>query len=101
MKVELLYHDGCPHWRTAEDRVRQALLLAGRADVEVGLVKVTTSEEAAATLRFRGSPTILVDGRDPFEPGGDDRFGMTCRLYVTPEGLQGSPTVAQLQAVLA
>lgn len=99
MRVELLYLDGCPHWRLAQDRLRQALLLTGRPEVAVRLREVTTVVEAAER-RFSGSPTILVDGSDPFDTGGSDRPSMTCRLYPTPEGLQGSPTVAQLRAAL-
>lgn len=48
---------------------------------------------------FRGSPTVLVDGRDPFADGGE-AFGLACRVYPTEEGPAGSPTVAQLRAVV-
>ena len=59
---------------------------------------VETPEEAEAS-RFRGSPTILVDGEDPFA-SGDMAFGLACRLYRTPDGPAGSPTTEQLEAVL-
>jgi hypothetical protein len=48
---------------------------------------------------FVGSPTILVDGRDPFA-GAEASFGMTCRVYQTPDGLAGSLTPDQLRGVL-
>jgi len=48
---------------------------------------------------FVGSPTILVDGRGPV-CGAEAAFGLTCRVYQTPDGLAGSPTPEQLGGVL-
>ena len=56
-------------------------------------------ESAAAQLGFAGSPTILIDGDDRFAEGTADP-SLACRLYRTPEGLQGSPSVAALSAAL-
>jgi hypothetical protein len=99
MKVTLRYFEGCPHWQTAHDRLREALRAEGMADVELVLERVETAEEAER-LRFIGSPTILVDGRDPFA-GVGPVFGLTCRVYQTPEGgLAGSPTPEQLREAL-
>ncbi len=60
--------------------------------------KVETAEDAER-LGFIGSPTVLIDGSDPFAAPGSP-VGLACRLYVTPEGLAGSPTVDQLAEVL-
>jgi hypothetical protein len=68
------------------------------ADVEPVLERVETAEDAER-LRFIGSPTILVDGRDPFA-GAEAAFGLTCRVFQTPKGLAGSPTPDQLRAAL-
>ena len=69
-----------------------------RGDVEVNL-EVIDSPEAAERARFRGSPTFLFDGRDPFA-NDDQPFGLSCRVYDTEEGLQGTPTETQLRALL-
>lgn len=98
MKISLLYFDGCPSWRITEDRLREALTVVGRPDTEIEHVKVSTPDEAEAA-QFHGSPTVLVDGRDPFAEA-DAPVGLACRLYRTEQGLSGSPTVAQLVAVL-
>ena len=97
MTATVLYFDGCPHWVTLDDRLRSALHRLGRDDA-VERRRVETIEEAEA-LGFPGSPTILIDGRDPF---GDDTTpaSLSCRMYQTPEGLAGSPTVDQLVEVL-
>ena len=97
MDVRLLYFDGCPNWRETDDRLRAALAQAGRTDVPT-LVEVTTAQEAER-LSFRGSPTVLVDGTDPFADVSAP-VGLSCRVFRTPEGLRGAPTVEQLLAVL-
>lgn len=98
MRVQLLYFDGCPSWTVAEAHLREALDTLGRA-VEVEKILVTTPDEADE-WGFHGSPSVLVDGEDPFlEPGS--AVGLACRLYRTPEGLRGSPTVDQLVAALS
>lgn len=96
MKVELLYFDDCPNWKLADEHLQA---LAETRDLQVEHRLVTTPEEAEAA-RFRGSPTVLVDGRDPFATG-DEPFGLACRVYQTPEGPAGSPTRDQLEAALA
>ncbi|HXH78738.1 hypothetical protein [Nocardioides sp.] len=59
---------------------------------------VDTIEEAER-VGFHGSPSILVDGVDAFaEPG--DGVGLSCRIYRTPDGLAGAPTIEQLRAAL-
>jgi hypothetical protein len=99
MQVELLYFDGCPNWKVAEQRLAKALALVGRDDVTVDRRRVESDEEVAA-VGFIGSPTVLVAGHDPFATGGE-QVGLACRVYSTPEGLGGSPTVEQLVEVLS
>lgn len=98
MRVELLYFDGCPNWTLADERLAQALRAVHRDDVTVARCKVETTSQAEA-LGFTGSPTVRVDGVDPFATG-DEQVGLACRVYLTPDGLSGSPTVAQLVEVL-
>lgn len=97
MRVTLRYFDGCPNWETAERRVVAALGEAGLQGVEVDRERVD-SQQQAEELGFVGSPTILVDGQDPFS-GNEVRPGLTCRVFQTPEGLQGAPSLGQLSEV--
>lgn len=95
--VQLLYFAGCPNWQETDERLREAIDRLGLA-VSVTHVDVGAAE-AAARLSFRGSPTVLVDGRDPFADE-DAPVGLSCRVFRTPEGLHGAPTVEQLVEAL-
>ncbi len=92
MDLEVVYFAGCPHWRTAAARVRQVA-------AEIGVVVRDRCVTDADATGFAGSPTILVDGRDPFADG-EWRGGLSCRLYTTPAGPSGSPTVDQLRLAI-
>ena len=64
MKIEILYFDGCPSYRTTGETLRQVLAEEGlEADIE--LVAVNSDEEAQG-LRFPGSPTISRRRSRPF-----------------------------------
>jgi len=93
--VTLLYFDGCPNWQIADQRLRD---LQPELDFALEYRRVETPEEAERT-GFRGSPTLLVEGADPFA-NGDEPTGLACRVYETPDGAQGSPTVDQLREAL-
>lgn len=96
MDVTLLYFDGCPHWLEVEARLRT--LAAERPDVHLHRRIVETPEEAQR-MSFRGSPSILIDGVDPFATA-DDPVGLSCRVYQTLHGPAGAPTLDQLRGVL-
>jgi hypothetical protein len=98
MRITIQYFDGCPHWKLADQRVQSVVRGLARDDVNVGY-QLIDSPEAAARVGFHGSPTILVDGRDPFATGAEP-VGMTCRVYRTEEGAQGAPTEDQLRKIL-
>ena len=98
MRVELLYFDGCPNWTVADERLAEALRKVGRNDVSVERLRVESLEQAEE-MGFLGSPSIRVDGTDPFASGAE-QVAFACRVYATPDGLSGSPTTEQLVAVL-
>lgn len=95
MDVTIQHFDGCPHWRLADERLRA---LADDIGFEL-TYEVIDTPEAAEEVGFRGSPTILVDGVDPFDDG-DGPVGLSCRVYDTPQGRAGAPTLEQLREVL-
>ena len=95
--VTVLYFGGCPSWQTALERVHAAAAQSG-VPVQVSTLAVE-SDEDAVRMGFTGSPTVLMEGTDPFvQPGSSP--ALACRLYATPAGLAGSPTIDQLVAAL-
>ena len=94
MKIELLYLDGCPSYRMAEDWLREVLAEANVSD-PIRMIEIKT-ETDAQYWKFPGSPTIRFDGVDPFAQG-EAMYGLECRVYRTPAGLRGWPTKDMLR----
>lgn len=111
MQVKILYFTGCPNWQTTADRVLTVLAELGRADVAVQAEDVQRASPLSSA--WAGSPTLLLDGRDPFAAADGPRAAIdsglnlvpsaardACRMYVTPNGLEGAPSVDQLRTAL-
>ncbi len=97
MKIELLYFDGCPSWQTALENLKCALQMEGISKF-VNVIEIQNDEQAG-TEEFLGSPSIRVDGRDLwFEER--ENYSLSCRVYATPDGIKGAPTIEMLRARL-
>lgn len=96
VEVELVHLEDCPLWRGAAARVREAMRIAGLDPASVRYRSVATVH---ALADFPGSPTILIEGRDPFASGVP--AGPTCRRYPTDQGLDLAPSLEQLVEALA
>jgi hypothetical protein len=97
MKLQILHVPDCPNLAPLEAGLGEALL--GRQDVEITRREVSTVEEAVAT-GMAGSPTLLVDGIDPFATAGRAP-SLSCRLYRDTTGrVEGAPSAAALRDVL-
>ena len=99
MDIELLYFDGCPSWQNTLADIRAVLAEAGR-DEEVRLVRVESHEEAQR-LRFLGSPTVRVDGRDVESAIATEGYGMECRICWGGGKPTGLPPKEWLAAAIA
>jgi hypothetical protein len=99
VSVRLLYFDGCPHARIAEERLADALAALGRSGSPVERVRIDDAPPDERAL-FLGSPTFLIDGADPFAADGETGPVMACRVYPTETGPDGAPSVAQLIAAI-
>jgi hypothetical protein len=97
MVIKLLYFKGCPSWEVALDNLQIALSEEG-LNLQVQLVDVKSDQEATA-LKFPGSPSFWVDGEDIW-PEERQSYSMNCRLYRTPAGMTGWPTVEMLRQKL-
>jgi hypothetical protein len=99
-RVEILYFDGCPNHEPARALVEQVAAELG-LQPEIELVEVTDAG-TATRLRFLGSPSVRVDGRD-VEPGADERsdFVLSCRVYRSERGLAGQPEADWIRRALS
>ncbi len=98
MNIEIRYFDDCPNWKIADDRVAEALHEVGIEKALVTYRQVTSTDQANA-IEFRGSPTIVINGVDPFATPGD-AIGLACRMFRTEHGIEGSPSIAQIRKAL-
>ncbi|MGN5381483.1 hypothetical protein BIV25_08615 [Streptomyces sp. MUSC 14] len=80
MELTVLVVPECPH--TAPLRERLTRVLQGCTDVTVTWREVTDPEEAER-LGMHGSPTLLVDGADPFARP-DEEPSLSCRVLGLP-----------------
>lgn len=94
MRLEILHVPDCPNAGLLERRLLDALG-ARRDEIELTL-RMIDDPELATELGMTGSPTLLVDGRDPFaEPGRPP--SLSCRLY---RDERDAPSVAALRNAL-
>jgi len=97
MKIELLYIEDCPSWERGLQNLKFALQLeAIKADID--LVKIGDDAEAAR-FRFLGSPSFRVDGRELW-PEERQTYALSCRIYLSPQGAKGWPSVEMLREKL-
>jgi hypothetical protein len=95
MKIEILHVPDCPNLGLLDERLRQAI-----SPAEVAYRVVADVDTAAAT-GMTGSPTLLLDGTDPFARP-DLNPSLSCRLYPHDDGhVEGAPSVAALRQALA
>lgn len=89
-RVELLWFADCPNHATARQVLADVIekIAPGTAVTDID----ASNPAVADALRFPGSPTIRVDGRD-VDPAYVDPGDYTprCRLYRTIDGLRGLP----------
>ncbi|MFP3991190.1 organomercurial lyase [Streptomyces sp. E11-3] len=98
MELTVLAVPDCPTGQLLRERL--AVVLADHPDTSLTWHE-TTDEREAVRRGMRGSPTLLVNGRDPFVRAGE-RASVSCRLYGPEEdAVAGAPSVARLRTVLA
>jgi hypothetical protein len=87
-----------PHEGAAAVRLREALDDVGltRVSFRTGVIKTL---EQGAGRGFVGSPTILIDGRDPF-PSPGAQPAVACRMYAGVTGAVGFPPLRELRHAL-
>ena len=89
-EVELLWFEGCANHPAARQMLEEVIaeIAPGTPIKDVD----ATDPVVAERVRFPGSPTIRIDGRD-IDPSYTDPgdYSPRCRLYRTSTGLRGLP----------
>ena len=97
MQIDLLYFDGCPSWEVGLKNLMAALEAEG-LEAEIHMVNVDDNAEASR-LKFLGSPSFQVNGVDLWNEARE-RYDLSCRIYPTPDGMKGAPTLEMLREKL-
>lgn len=98
-RVEVFAFAGCPNAQPTVELIERVILELD-ANAELVRIEVENADEAEA-MRFLGSPSVHVDGRD-IEPGASERtdFAFACRVYSTGNGFSGQPSEDWIRAAL-
>ena len=80
--IDLLYFDGCPSYRQAWNDILD-VLVEEKIDASVRLIAVENMDRARE-LRFAGSPSIKINGRDLEDYEGEGVIA--CRVYKENNG---------------
>ena len=95
MVIEVFHVPGCPNHQAAIDRLRNTVRSAA---IDAAIQEIAVTDDAMARqLKFPGSPTIRIDGRD-VESTPQDSYGLACRLYSNGTGV---PSLEVMQRAVA
>jgi hypothetical protein len=97
--IDFLFWEGCPSHPEALELLQEVLDERGIHE-PIQLREVLTHDEAVE-LRFPGSPTIRIDGRDVDPEGATAPPELTCRIYRLADGrVSPVPSRQQLEEAL-
>jgi hypothetical protein len=99
-EIQLLWWRGCPSWERALEMLRAQVEAAGLDPGSIEVTEIETDLDAERT-EFPGSPTIRIDGSDFQPPAADEPRGLTCRVYLHPDGrVSPLPDAGELREAL-
>src|SRR5260370_38957506 len=84
MTIEIISIPDCPNHDATVERVKS--VLSSELLAVTVIERIVSNETEARNLRFAGSPTVLVNGRD-LEPLAEAHTNLACRLYNSEGGI--------------
>ena len=90
LKIEIQHFRGCPNSPEMINRVKEAIK-GSEEKIEYNEVLVE-SNELAEKLKFRGSPTVLINGEDIEGRNAPESASLNCRVYEN-----GLPSVEEIR----
>jgi hypothetical protein len=92
-KLEFQYFERCPNHLKMQNNLFEAI--KGLED-KIELEKVLVEDEVAAMqVKFRGSPTLLIDGEDLLGMPAPENPTLACRYYS-----KGIPTSEEIREAI-
>ena len=84
MLIEVLFVPGCPNHEPAVESLRNVLRSEA---INASIQEIAVTDDAMArSLKFPGSPTVRINGRD-IESSAQQSCGLACRLYSDGPGV--------------
>ena len=90
IKIDIQYFNGCPNSSEMIHRVKEAIK-GSEEKIELNEVLVENNE-IAEKLKFRGSPTVLISGKDIEGREEPESASLNCRVYEN-----GLPSVDEIR----
>ena len=90
LKIEIQHFRGCPNSPEMIHRVKEAIK-GSEEQIEYNEVLVE-SNELAEEIKFRGSPTVLINGEDIEGREEPESASLNCRVYEN-----GLPSVEEIR----
>lgn len=89
VKLEFQYFEGCPNHIKMQNNLAEAIKgLEDKIEIEKVLVE---DEVSAMQVKFRGSPTLLINGEDLLGMPVPEEPSLACRYY--PKGIPTSEEI--------
>jgi protein-disulfide isomerase len=89
INIEIQHFHGCPNSPILIERVNAAIKDLDNIDYKEVLVD---SNEMAEELKFRGSPTLLINGEDFEKHPEPENTALACRYY-----RNGIPSIEEIE----
>jgi hypothetical protein len=95
VRLEVLHVPDCPNLAPMLERLHEV------TDLRLTTREISTTEDAVAH-GMAGSPTLLVNGADPYATGAPAQYGLSCRIYRDERGrMVPVPSSGQLRDAVA
>jgi len=93
IKIEVQYFRGCPNSKEVLNTVKKII---AESDVKINFEEILVeTQEAAEKYKFRGSPTVLINGMDLENLPENKTPSLSCRYYQ-----DGLPSMTSIRKVL-
>ncbi|MHB9014283.1 MAG: thioredoxin domain-containing protein [Ignavibacteriaceae bacterium] len=92
VKLEIQYFEGCPNHKKMDDNLKEAIK---GLEEKIELTKILVEDDnTAKKVSFRGSPTLLIEGKDVEDLPAPENPSLACRFY--PGGVPSAELIRKM-----